>query len=363
MKTPIVYLDRRRSRRSLAHQRARAALPRQADVVIYDHLVHERLLRHARPDAERIDVGAGGAGAARAGSDLLPARREGARGQGGRAPEVGRPVRLRPRRRGSAVPARAGRAVRGRARAFRPPSACPAYAGIPITYPGGGDTVTFVRGHEAEQARKPHVDWTSLRKLGGTVVCYCGPASSSHGCSTRCCRTAGRRTRPRRSSTTARCRRRRPSQATLGELADAGPAAASSGTRRSWSSAASPALREHLRWFDARPLFGKRIVVTRPREQAAELVESLEELGATVIEAPTIRIVAAGGFRRRSTRRVPIGRPVRLDRVHERQRRGLLHPAAARRARRRAGARGRQALRDRPGHRRAPGAARPEGRT
>jgi uroporphyrinogen III methyltransferase/synthase len=49
-------------------------------------------------------------------------------------------------------------------------------------------------------------------------------------------------------------------------------------------------LREHLRWFDSRPLFGKRIIVTRAREQAEELVERLEELGAEAIEAPTVRI-------------------------------------------------------------------------
>ena len=50
------------------------------------------------------------------------------------------------------------------------------------------------------------------------------------------------------------------------------------------------ALREHLQWFDTRPLFGKRIVVTRPREQAAELIELIESMGAEAIEAPMIRI-------------------------------------------------------------------------
>src|SRR5204862_2787891 len=49
-------------------------------------------------------------------------------------------------------------------------------------------------------------------------------------------------------------------------------------------------LRNHLRWFDERPLFGRRIVVTRSREQAGELVEMLEERGAEAIQAPTIRI-------------------------------------------------------------------------
>jgi uroporphyrinogen III methyltransferase/synthase len=52
------------------------------------------------------------------------------------------------------------------------------------------------------------------------------------------------------------------------------------------------ALRDHLRWYDTRPLFGVRVVVTRPRAQAADLVTRLERLGAEPIEAPTIEIAA-----------------------------------------------------------------------
>src|SRR5258708_30973070 len=51
------------------------------------------------------------------------------------------------------------------------------------------------------------------------------------------------------------------------------------------------ALREHLRWFDERPLFGKRILVTRPKDQSMDLVDRLEALGADAIEAPMIHIM------------------------------------------------------------------------
>jgi uroporphyrinogen III methyltransferase/synthase len=50
-------------------------------------------------------------------------------------------------------------------------------------------------------------------------------------------------------------------------------------------------LRERLRWFDALPLFGRRVLVTRAREQASALTSLLEEQGARVWELPTIAIV------------------------------------------------------------------------
>ena len=49
-------------------------------------------------------------------------------------------------------------------------------------------------------------------------------------------------------------------------------------------------LREKLQWFDARPLWGQTVVVTRSREQASSLVENLEQMGARVLQCPTIRV-------------------------------------------------------------------------
>ena len=61
---------------------------------------------------------------------------------------------------------------------------------------------------------------------------------------------------------------------TIAELAETCASTRGAIRQSSWS-AASSRFRNHLRWFDARPLFGKRVLVTRPRDQAAEMVDRL----------------------------------------------------------------------------------------
>ncbi len=258
-----------------------------ADVVIYDHLVHAGLLRHARPEAERIDVGLAAprpleqeaicyllAEKTRDGKTVArlkwgdPFVFDSGGAEALFLHEQGIPFEVVP-----GVPVSI---------------AAPAYAGIPITYPGGGDTICFVRGQEDDGKTRPAVDWASLARLDGTIVCYAGPqrwlqvVSSllSHG-------------RPPDEAAALVYGGTLPGQetvvSTLGELAKA---AAQTGEGRPAVLVVGRVarLREHLQWFDVRPLFGKRVLVTRPREQAAELTNRLESLGAEVIEAPMVRI-------------------------------------------------------------------------
>jgi uroporphyrinogen III methyltransferase/synthase len=261
-----------------------------ADVVLYDHLVHPRLLRHARADAEQIDVGGAApqpleqeaicyllAEKAREGKTVARLKwgdpfifdRGGAEAlflheQGVRFEVV------------PGIPAAIGAA---------------SYAGVPLTYPGGGDTLTFVRGHEDDGRTRASVDWKSLAHLDGTIVCYAGPEELPHMLNALLAHG-----RPPEDAAALIYDGTLPTQettvGTLDEIARATNNARPGDERRAAILVVGRvvALREHLRWFDARPLFGKRVLVTRPRDQAAEFVDLLESFGAEAIESPLVRI-------------------------------------------------------------------------
>jgi uroporphyrinogen III methyltransferase/synthase len=259
-----------------------------ADVVLYDHLVPARLLRYARPDAEKIDVGTAAPQPLEQEAICYLLAEKAREGKTVARLKWGDPFVFD--RGGSEALFLHEQGVAFDVIPGVPAGiAVPTYAGIPITYPGGGDTLTFVRGHEDEGKARTSVDWTALARLDGTIVCYAGPqqlpaivsALLSHG-------------RGADDPATVVYDGTLPTQytagATLGEIA----AHLESGDERKPGIlivGRVVALREHLRWFDARPLFGKRILVTRPREQGVDLIERLEELGADAIEAPMIRVV------------------------------------------------------------------------
>jgi uroporphyrinogen III methyltransferase/synthase len=255
-----------------------------ADVVVYDHRVHARLLRSAPADAERIDVGA----AAPKPLDqdaisylLAEKAREGKTvvrlkwgdpfvfDSGGKEAlflhEQGVPFEVVP-----GIPL----AIGG-----------PAYAGIPVTYPEAGDVVTFIRGHEGESHAALKVDWSRLAGIGGTLLCFAG--SRQIAAITEALLSNGR---PGDEAAALVYDATLPSQrtldgtlATIAALADeSAPGLLVVGT--------VAGLRAHLRWYDDRPLSGRRILVTRSREQAGELIDMLEERGAEAIAAPSIRI-------------------------------------------------------------------------
>jgi uroporphyrinogen III methyltransferase/synthase len=164
----------------------------------------------------------------------------------------------------------------------------PAYAGIPVTHRDHNTQLTIFTGHEDPTKGFSSIDYAQLAKAPGTKVFVMGVARLREITSSFIEHGAAPET-PASITQWATTPAQRTVTGTLATLADLAER----------ENIAAPAVtvigevvseRKHIQWFETRPLFGKRIVVTRTREQAGVLSKDLAELGADVIELPTIRI-------------------------------------------------------------------------
>jgi len=264
-------------------------LIRQADVLVYDYLCNPEMLQWARADVEKIYAGKSGSShtltqdeinallVARAGEGKTVVRLKGGDpyvfGRGGEE---------------ALVLARAGgpfEVVPGVTSAI----AAPAYAGIPVTHRDFASTVTFVTGHEDPTKAESSIDWKQLAQLRGTKIFLMGVERLREIAQRLVAEGADPATPVAlvRWGTTPRQESLEGTLATVADLVEkrgfAAPAITIVGD--------VVKLRCELNWFEALPLFGRRVVVTRTRRQASALSKRLAQLGADVLEIPTIRIV------------------------------------------------------------------------
>jgi uroporphyrinogen III methyltransferase / synthase len=262
----------------------------QADVVVYDGLVNPALLQLAAPGAEAIYGGKHDRPRAisqEAISALLVAR----------AQEGKCVVRLKGG--DPYVLARGGEEAEKLTEAgvmfevvsgVSSAEAAPNYAGIPLTHRKYCSSYTVVTGHEDPTRKESRLEWASLARVPGTLVILMGLKNLAsitrllveHG------RPPGTPAALIQWGTTGRQKVLEGTLATIAEAASqaqlAPPVVAVIGE--------VVRLRSSLNWFEKRPLLGQRIVVTQPREQAAELTRLLRARGADLMEVPAMKFDA-----------------------------------------------------------------------
>ena len=259
-----------------------------ADVVVYDYLANPVLLAHARPEAERLYVGK------KAGNHTLSQDEINAllveRGLAGQ-----RVVRLKGG--DPFVFGRGGEEALALAKAgvlfevvpgVTSAVAAPAYAGIPVTHRGLASSFAVITGHEDPTKEETALDWSRLATGVDTLVFLMGVGNLpqiveqliAHG-------------RPPDTPAVLVRWGTLPGQQTVsGTLANIAERVRVAGLRPPAVTIVGPVagLRDHLHWFEDRPLFGQRVLVTRTRQQASALSTRLRSLGAEAIELPTIRV-------------------------------------------------------------------------
>jgi uroporphyrinogen III methyltransferase/synthase len=166
--------------------------------------------------------------------------------------------------------------------------AAAAYAGIPVTHRGLSTSVTFVTGHEDPSKASTQTNWSALAKAGGTIVLYMG-VKTLRNIADALMQGGMPGEIPAAAIQWATLPKQRTVVATLDTIAAKAEEQALTApviTVIGWS----VVLRDELSWFERRPLFGKRIVVTRATQQAPALSEKLREVGANVMEMPATQI-------------------------------------------------------------------------
>lgn len=261
-----------------------AELLRQADVVVCDALVNPEILRLARADAEVVRRSEGTKLDPEAMVRLLVEKARAGR----------RVVRLKGG--DPYVFGRGGEEAGGLRRAGIPfeevpgvssAVAVPASAGIPLTHRGVSSSFTVVTGHEDPAKAAATVDLAQVAAGGGTKVILMG-AGRIRPMATRLLEQGMDPATPVAMIRQGTLPTQQTLVGTLATIADQAEAAALTPPVVTVIGEVVR-LREDLNWFERRPLFGQRVVVTRARIQATPLVQALEAQGAEVLRLPCIR--------------------------------------------------------------------------
>lgn len=270
--------------------RARALIER-ADVLIYDYLCNPDMLRWAKPGAEKIYVGKSAGNHTLSQDEInallvekATAGKNVVRLKGGDPYVFGRG--------GEEAQALVAHGLEfEEVPGITSSIAAAAYAGIPVTHRDCASSFTVITGHEDPTKENSALDWRALALDKGTKIFLMGVERLPQ-ITQRLMSEGAAATTPValvRWGTTGKQETVEGTLATISGIVLArnfkAPAVTIIGEVVS--------LRPTLNWFEKRPLFGQRVVVTRTRAQASALSEQLRELGADILEIPTIRIVAS----------------------------------------------------------------------
>jgi len=260
---------------------------READCIIYDFLANARILDHAKESAETIYVGKkGGAEAvpqAKINRLIIERARSGktvVRLKGGDPFIFGRGGEEAEEIRGAGL---AFEVIPGVTSAI----AVPAYAGIPLTHRELASSVTFITGHEDPLKQRPNIAWDRLTIGRGTLVFLMGWKNLPF-IAQKLVENGWEGSTPVALIRWGTMTKQKTVSGRLDNIIDL---VGKSGLMPPVITVVGDVvgLRDKLNWFETKPLFGKRVLVTRTLEQAGEFTVLLEKNGAEPITFPTIK--------------------------------------------------------------------------